>query len=218
MAEKARRNGRETAPSSLHISKSDWLLPEMQHACIALFREIAKAMAYKNLDPKLKHEYPFVVHHFTGGVQWKPNTSCSCFAFTEILYYFPSTLIMQVFIKRQQQNFPELTRRGRLDNISSAYLKPYWLLLAETLGKMVNSSWLYNARESSLQEKYLLEKVCNAINDYVRFRHQGMIYRGTSEIIILLILYYGKTRGQLLPLAQCICYYKCILQGFSYCL
>lgn len=46
---------------------------------------------------------------------------------------------------------------------------------------MVNPSLLYNARESSLQEKYLLEKICNAINGYVRLRHQGMIYGGTSE-------------------------------------
>lgn len=94
---------------------------------------------------------------------------------------FLFTLILQLHIKKQQQNFPKLKRRGRLDNTGSAYLKPHWLLLAETLWKMANPSLLYNARESSLQEKYLLEKVCNAINGDIRFRHQGMIYRGTSE-------------------------------------
>lgn len=56
-------------PPPLQTAKSDWLLSEMQDVCTTLFREIAKAMAYKNLDHKLKHEYPFVVHHFTGGVQ-----------------------------------------------------------------------------------------------------------------------------------------------------
>lgn len=68
-----------------------------------------------------------------------------------------------------------------MDNASCPYLKPHFLLLAETLGKMVNPSLLYNVRESSLKENYLLEKACNTINGYVIFRHQGMIYRGASE-------------------------------------
>jgi len=56
-------------PPSLQISKHDWLLSEMQDVCTALSREIVKALAYKNLDHKLKHEYPFVMHHFIGEVQ-----------------------------------------------------------------------------------------------------------------------------------------------------
>lgn len=56
-------------PLSPQISKCDWFLSERQVVCTAVFREIAEAMAYTNLDHKIRNEYPFVMHHFTGGVQ-----------------------------------------------------------------------------------------------------------------------------------------------------
>lgn len=38
---------------------------------------------------------------------------------------FLFTLIKQLFLKKQQQNFPILKRRGWLDNTSSLHLKPH---------------------------------------------------------------------------------------------
>lgn len=167
-------------PPSLQISKSDRLLPETQEVCAALFKEIAKAMAFKNLDHKQKCEYPL---------------SCiiSLEEFSENLIFCVPALHSHKYCsfpfhsyyatlhkKKQNQILLILKRRRWLDNTSSPYLKPHCLLLAETLWKMVNPSFLYNVRESSLKEKYLLEKVCNTINGYVIFRHQGMIYRGAS--------------------------------------
>lgn len=133
-----RQNGRETVISFPPRFKK-WLLSEIQDVYTYLFREIAKAMAYKNLDHKLKREYPFVVHHFIGGLQWKSNALLHVPALHphrySILFLF--TLIMQVFIKKQQKNSVNWQRGGwkisvlHIWNYMDCYLQKHygrWLI------------------------------------------------------------------------------------------
>lgn len=45
-------------------------------------------MAYENLHHSAKHSYPLVLNPFIDEIEWKCNTLCSGFAFTQMLLSF----------------------------------------------------------------------------------------------------------------------------------